>query len=111
MLAATQDEAAGKRFILQVRRSPRTRLTAQSPELTSGLDVLRDLKTLYPDRTMCKIPDGEALPTRGASDGSRVTRELGLQYRPLQETFRDQARDTYERADALGIKTRSSSSA
>ena len=111
MLAATKDEAAGKRFILQVRRSPRTRLTAQSPELTSGLDVLRDLKTLYPDRTMCKIPDGEALPTRGASDGSRVTRELGLQYRPLRETFRDQARDTYERADALGIKTRSSSSA
>lgn len=100
VLAATKDEAVGKRFILQ------------APELTSGIDVLRDLKTVFPERasTMCKIPDGNALPTRGAADGSRVTRELGLQYRPLQQTFRDQARDTYARADELGFRTRSSSS-
>lgn len=79
VLAAVTHGSAGRRYIVSQGRS------------TSARTVTDVLKASLPD-LLPALPDGEAAEEDEKIDATRVVRELGLSYTPLERTLTDMAR-------------------
>jgi len=100
--ALTVEEASGERFITSAGPVSANDYVVVSPHSISGISIdIKALHKAFPDRD--NIPKGDASKREKINSeinvfqGSKATKVLGVNYRPIDETLVDMAKSLNDR--------------